>query len=61
MLCDNKNGNLDDEVDATEVPKNVEETQQNQVIEISDNNVKQSDARKVIISITSSEEAKEES
>ena len=26
LLCNDKNGNIDDEVDASEVPKNVEET-----------------------------------
>ena len=62
MLCTDKNGNLDDEVDASEVPKNVEETKQNEVnFQMSDNNVQQSDAREVIIGITSSEEDKEQS
>ena len=62
LLCTNKNGNLDDKVDTSEVPKNVEETEQSEVnFEISANNVQQSDAREVIISITSSEEDKEQS
>ena len=62
LLCNDKNGNLDEEVDASEVPKNVEETKLNEVnFQMSDNNVQQSDAREVIIGITSSEEDKEQS
>ena len=61
LLCNDKNGNLD-EVDASEVPKNVEKTKRNEVnFQMSDNNVQQSDAREVIIGITSSEEDKEQS
>ena len=62
LLYNNKNGNLDDKVDASEVPKNVEETKRNEVnFHMSDNNVQQSDAGEVIIGITSSEEDKEQS
>ena len=61
LLCNDKNGNLHYKVDASEVPKNVEETKRNDVnFQVSDNNVQQSDAGEVIISITSSEEDKEQ-